>query len=89
MCADVQLTTTGDTNGCKVPIGQTLPKGTCIEWRYITTDDKLFMAKIRTRENPRGSWVFVPRSANDTRPEELPNILTRGRAKCSSYWRPT
>ncbi|MCU1678322.1 MAG: hypothetical protein JWM93_3080 [Frankiales bacterium] len=91
VCADVGLERDGDTHGCTDPLLDErgdpvhMPKDTCVEWRYVTGDDNWFMVKLRTRNNPTASWVFIPRTASSYRDSRLPNILTKGRAQCP-YW---
>jgi YD repeat-containing protein len=91
VCADVGLSPNGNTDGCTDPLLDEggdpvhLPKNVCVEWRYVTGDDKWFMVKLRYRDNPTASWVFIPRTASSYRDSTLPNILTKGRAQCP-YW---
>jgi hypothetical protein len=79
LCANVGLTPQGNTvSQCRSPLGETLPRGACIEWRYVTTDNNWVMAKVRKRRNPAASWVFVPRTSINIPNNEFPNILTHG-----------
>jgi YD repeat-containing protein len=80
MCADVAMTPMGQTDtDCVAPIGDTLSAGTCVKWRYITSDNKWVMISDERRTNQAGRWVFIPRTSLVANARRLPNILTHGR----------
>ena len=54
--------------------------GQCVEWRYISKDGSVVMAKDRRFENNEASWVFLPRTA-------LPAIHDLPRNHQSRCWR--
>jgi YD repeat-containing protein len=83
-CADVGMTPMGQTNSaCVASMGDTLSAGTCVKWRYITSDNKWVMVSDERRTNQAGRWFFIPRSSLASNPRRLPNILTHGRqGKC-------
>lgn len=90
VCAHVGLEIDGSSHGCLQQVqdknGGTLhlEAGSCVEWRYITSDNNWVMVEIRGRSNTLASWVFLPRNAINPHSYSLPNILTRGRAQCPS-----
>jgi hypothetical protein len=80
ICADVGLTLIGVTSpGCVASMDDTLSAGTCVKWRYITTDNRWVMVSDERRTNKAGRWFFIKRSSLASNARRLPNILTHGR----------
>jgi hypothetical protein len=92
ICANVGLNQHGDSTGCAVDgvnyLGQLEP-GDCIEWRYITNDGRnreqqWVMGKLRSRQNPEASWVFIRRTALNPRNSKLPTIVSHRDQSCDA-----
>lgn len=80
ICADVALTPLGQTSSdCVASMNDTLSAGTCVKWRYITSDNKWVMVSDERRTNQAGRWFFIKRSSLASNARRLPNILTHGR----------
>jgi len=47
-----------------------VPAGHCVEWRWVSVDQRMVMVKDRSFANNLGSWIFVPRSSL---PAKLPS----------------
>ncbi|MEI7888992.1 MAG: hypothetical protein WCI34_01665 [Actinomycetes bacterium] len=45
--------------------------GTCVEWRWVSSDRQMVMVKDRAWSNNEASWIFISRSA-------LPDRLSHG-----------
>ncbi|WCB96518.1 hypothetical protein DSM104299_05277 [Baekduia alba] len=52
-----------------------LPGGTCVEWRYVTTNNQFVMARTSVADDDHGSWVFMEKTS-------FPNPLPTGSAQC-------
>ncbi len=83
-CANLKFNDSGDPTGCTDTLN-TIPAGTCVEWRYITKpalngSGQWVMIKDRARYDWNGSWLFIPRSSLG---ETLPNYDAPGRGTCN------
>jgi len=82
-CANVFPAPAGKTDGCNWSL-RTIAAGTCVEWRYVTTDNQFVMVKDRRFDLWEGSWVFIRRSALEADFRRWPNITTKGRGRCTN-----
>lgn len=49
---------------------RTVAAGTCVEWRWVSSDREMVMVKDRAWPNNEASWIFISRAAL---PERLPH----------------
>ena len=83
-CANVGLSdSTGNTTAGVCDQVGSLKAGSCVEWRYITKDNKYVMVKDPYVYNYQASWIFIERGALNGRDGALPNISTHRPQRCA------